>query len=144
MIWKFDATDGCAAGNVKAALLKRVHAQAKPPADVVLLELVFSELVGNVARHAPRFAFVSCEWQDDGLVLRVTDDGPGFAHRVYLPENPLSESGRGLFLVESLSKRLDISSHKPMGTCVSVWLPIYCVTAKAAMPQFAQSAYSAG
>lgn len=144
MIWKFDATDGCAAGKVKAALLKRIHTQAQAPADVVLLELVFSELVGNVARHAPKTAYVSFAWVEDAFVLSVEDEGAGFAHPPQLPAQPLDEWGRGLFLVESLSKRLDITRSKRGGSCVSARLPIYRAATRALIAAGVPSVYSIG
>ncbi|MEO9170649.1 MAG: ATP-binding protein [Candidatus Aquilonibacter sp.] len=143
MIWKFDATDGRAAGTAKAALLKRIRSQAGPSADLVLFELVFSELVGNVARHAPKIAAATLEWQDGGAVLHVSDSGPGFSHKTYLPQNPLSESGRGLFLVENMSKKLQINCLPGGGSRVSVWLPIYRL-AEPSLSARPESAYSLG
>lgn len=144
MIWKFDATDGRAAGKVKAALIKNIRTQGKAPADILLFELVFSELVGNVARHAPKTAYVTYTWVEDTLVLSVDDEGAGFTHAPYLPAQPLDESGRGLFLVESLCKRLDITPSKHGGSCVSARLPIYRATARSLVAAAAPSAYSIG
>lgn len=133
MIWKFDATDGNAAARAKAGLLRSISAEA-PTTDLVLVELIFSELVGNVARHAPKSASVSYEFGSAGLALHVSDDGPGFAHRRYLPENPLSEGGRGLFLVESLSTKMRISRLRGGGSRVTAWLPYYRAAFRSAPP----------
>ncbi|MDP9024422.1 MAG: ATP-binding protein [Candidatus Eremiobacteraeota bacterium] len=144
MIWKFDATDGRAAGRAKAALLRSISSQADPSADLVLFELVFSELIANVARHAPKTAFVSFEWRDDGMVLHVDDNGPGFSGPGELPENPLCESGRGLFLVGHLSNKIDVSARSSGGSRVSVWLPVYRALTKAPVPHRMARAYSIG
>ncbi len=69
-------------------------------ADRDAAALVFMELVGNAVRHAPGEVEVVFEARDEGPVLHVLDAGPGFEHQGKRAlADPLSESGRGLFLI---------------------------------------------
>jgi anti-sigma regulatory factor (Ser/Thr protein kinase) len=77
--------------------------------DVALGELVFGELVGNTVRYAPGAVEVIVDWSGPDPVLHVLDEGPGFRHISILPPDVLSESGRGLFIVRSLTHDFRVS-----------------------------------
>ncbi|QWC86308.1 ATP-binding protein [Nocardioidaceae bacterium] len=71
-------------------------------------ELVVSELVGNAIRHAQpvQGGVLTLCWSlsPDGLVVSVTDGGSALVpHRVDAP--PSAQSGRGMAIVDSLTKR---------------------------------------
>ncbi len=66
-------------------------------------KLAFSELVGNILKHSKSFAKVYSEVKDDFIELKI------YAADGYTPPKTsrcadvLSEGGRGLFLVDSVS-----------------------------------------
>lgn len=71
---------------------------------VDLLELVASELVTNAVRHSGTGSVVVyVRVGAPSLLIKVCDRGPGVEGRTQEP-GPLDEGGRGLFLVEALSR----------------------------------------
>ncbi len=69
-------------------------------------ELVFGELLGNVVRHAPGPVEISFDLDSysGGGILHVIDPGPEFPLTArHLPDDVLSELGRGLFIVQQLA-----------------------------------------
>ena len=67
--------------------------------------------VTNSCRHADGRGAIGLELRVAGDVARlaVTDDGPGFDAEV-AEADPLSESGRGLFIVDALADRWGVDS----------------------------------
>jgi anti-sigma regulatory factor (Ser/Thr protein kinase) len=63
------------------------------------------------------------EWQGSDLVLHVLDRGPGFEPTLRLPDDGLSESGRGFFIVDALARRVDVNRSR-QGTHVRAVLPV--------------------
>ena len=103
------------------ARARHAAAQLAAPADdeaVWRLELLVSELVGNVLRHAPSASEVVVRLHRERGRLRVAvcDNGPGGA--VHLRRAaPLDVDGRGLALVSRLARRWGTESLEH-GTCV--------------------------
>lgn len=102
--WTFDARDAHTASNVRGAIVSELVSAGATDDNAMAAELVYSELIGNVVRHAPGTAEVRLDWSGGAPVLHVLDEGPGFQHVGALPTDLLSESGRGLFLVGALSE----------------------------------------
>jgi len=71
-------------------------------------ELVFGELLGNVARYAPGDFDVAIDFATEEPVLHLLDNGPGFRFNPNLPDDVLSERGRGLYIVSSLAKSFSV------------------------------------
>jgi PAS domain S-box-containing protein len=71
-------------------------------------ELVFGELIGNVARYAPGDFDVAIDLSAAAPVLHLLDNGPGFRFNPNLPDDVLSERGRGLYIVTSLAKSFSV------------------------------------
>ncbi|MBC5824851.1 MAG: ATP-binding protein [Candidatus Eremiobacteraeota bacterium] len=107
--WNFAAEDRAAADKALTALVKGLQARDMMPDDVFAAEVVFAELIGNAVRHAPGPIQVMVDWQGRAPVLHVVDQGPGFSYRVSLPVDVLSESGRGLFLVSTLTEEFHVT-----------------------------------
>ena len=121
--WAFDVSDPAAAYVVKRDFIAEVVAKDGPAVDVAACEMIFSELVGNALRYAPGRLSLGLSVDGDGIWLHVMDDGPGFDGPVRLPADVWSESGRGLFLVSALAKRVSIQRLAAYGTYVKVLLP---------------------
>jgi serine phosphatase RsbU (regulator of sigma subunit)/anti-sigma regulatory factor (Ser/Thr protein kinase) len=101
--------------------------------DLCSWELVFQELVVNAIKHGAKddaSKTISVEWglTQDAIVLAVQDPGQGppdeALHTPSIPENPLSESGRGLFIITHgtdehrwwrgpLGFRIEVVKHYP-------------------------------
>ena len=93
-----------------------------PAAGEALVQIV-SEAVANAARHA-RGATIRVELRSgDRVMLRVSDDGPGFAAA---SDGPPTMGGFGLVAMreraESVGAHLQVSSHPGAGTSVEVVL----------------------
>jgi anti-sigma regulatory factor (Ser/Thr protein kinase) len=120
--WTIDARSASAARRAKRAFLWRLGEFAPDGTDLSAPELIFGELVGNVARHTPGMAEITLEIEDNVAFLHVCDEGAPIVHALSRPED-LSEGGRGLLLVESMARGLSID-RLPNGNHVTVELPI--------------------
>lgn len=115
--WIFDSSDVEAANTARHAFVHALEEGGGDAADLYSAELVFGELLGNVVRYAPGPIEITFDWSGSSPVLHVLDRGPGFSLVPRLPTDLLSERGRGLFIVWSLSdefnvtKRFDGGSH---------------------------------
>ena len=83
------------------AFLRAALASTAPDATP-LVQLLTTELVSNVVRHAESPMTVRLVPQDSAVRVEVDDDSG--APPVLLDPGPYAENGRGLVLVESLSR----------------------------------------
>jgi anti-sigma regulatory factor (Ser/Thr protein kinase) len=114
--WAFDAThepDAADARRTFGAFLRSKGATAEHAADA---ELIFTELLGNVVRHAPGNVAIRLDWNAGTPVLHVFDEGPGFMYLPRLPRDVYAESGRGLFLVSALAEDFHVSRRQGKGS----------------------------
>jgi len=78
-------------------------------------QLVATEAVTNAMRHGtpPESAdapiAITCRWHEDGLTIEVGDRGR-FRHRP--PSAPEDSDGRGLGLIERLTRRFDLETSE--------------------------------
>ena len=99
-----------------AAVLDGVEREAReagvPPATVDRVVLVAGEAVANAVEHGE--GVVTVRWVPAGsggrLVVSEGGRGPGIGavHDACLPESAEATRGRGLFLIQQLSDRVDI------------------------------------
>jgi anti-sigma regulatory factor (Ser/Thr protein kinase) len=111
--------------RLRKAFREQVDRLGVPFYDVDAAELIYGELVANAFRHAKGEVEVRLERAVGGeLVLVVRDHGPGM-RRASVDQrfDPLSESGRGLAIVETLAPRFRISPAQDGGTVARVVLP---------------------
>lgn len=116
-----DAKDAKQARELLDLYLRRL---ATEDSDFYAASLAFGELIANVVRHAPGRIQVRLDWSRSQPVLSVCDHGPGFALRPELPDDPLAEGGRGLFIVAALVGDLTVEKVPDNGTMVRATLPI--------------------
>ncbi|MBV8643135.1 MAG: SpoIIE family protein phosphatase [Candidatus Eremiobacteraeota bacterium] len=121
--WSFDAEDAMAAHGARSSFVQYLAAGADE-GDLAAAELIFGELVGNVVRYAPGPIDVGLEWNDERPTLHVLDRGPSFDLAAALPTDMLSETGRGLFIVDALGEGLAVNAVPGRGNHVRVMLPI--------------------
>jgi anti-sigma regulatory factor (Ser/Thr protein kinase) len=134
--WSFDAT-AAAATEARRAYIAALASKAESGAvvDLAAAELIFGEMLGNVVRHAPGWVDVSLEWTGEHPVLQVDDNGPGFhsrRRRERLPDDELSESGRGLFIIHALAVDFAVTNRAVRGTRARATLPLEPPTGSAA------------
>ncbi len=121
--WSFDAEDAMAAHGARSSFVEHLRERAGE-GDLASAELIFGELIGNVVRYAPGPIDVGLEWNEDRPVLHVLDRGPSFDLAAALPEDVLSENGRGLFIVAALGEGLRAEAVPGRGNHVRVGLPV--------------------
>jgi anti-sigma regulatory factor (Ser/Thr protein kinase) len=107
--WAFDAHDGEQARAVRQELVERLARHGVGDADRVMAELVYAELIGNVARYAPGQVELALDLSGEYAVLHVIDGGAGFQHNPRLPADALAESGRGLYIVSSIADEFSVT-----------------------------------
>lgn len=125
MLWSFQCEDARRAENVRQHFLAFLHTFAAPSSDFAGAELIFGELIANVVRYAPGRVAIRVEWQEQSPILTVEDQGAGFVPAFSLPEDPLAESGRGLFLVATLGRHVNVDTRGGGGARVRVTLPVW-------------------
>lgn len=131
--WQFEAADPRAAFAMRDEYFNSLkRAGVCDEDDLATCGLIFAELVGNAVRHAPGPLSVSLEQRGDELVLHVIDKGPGFMYLPSLPANIWAEGGRGLFLVSTLARSVQVERLAGLGTHVAATLPALASGAKCA------------
>jgi anti-sigma regulatory factor (Ser/Thr protein kinase) len=119
--WELHVDDARAAVDARSQFVEFLRGAGCDADFIDKAELIFGELLGNVVRHAPGPVEISVDSADETMVLHVIDSGPPLArvkHR--LPDDLLSERGRGLFIVEQLATALDIEHARDRGNHLSV------------------------
>jgi anti-sigma regulatory factor (Ser/Thr protein kinase) len=91
-------------------LLLRRNAWTAGADDVVL---ALHEALVNAQRHAGGAVRAEACIDGSSLVLQVRDQGPGFDLDPYVhrPPDPMSERGRGLWLIGQLATAVDVRYH---------------------------------
>ncbi|MDP9024528.1 MAG: serine/threonine-protein phosphatase [Candidatus Eremiobacteraeota bacterium] len=112
--WSFDVSDTEMASAIRAEFTRELEKGGISANVRATAELVLAELIGNVVRHAPRWADITLDWSSGRPVLHVLDGGPGFRHSPKLPDSLLSERGRGLFVVSRLTEEFQVA-QRPNG-----------------------------
>lgn len=123
MQWAFDTSNEIDAHRLRREFIELLRKEGTGDFDAA--ELIYGELIGNVVRHAPGRVTVSLDWHKDALALTVHDEGGTFDPRLALPDDPLSESGRGLFIVKQLACELRFRDIRDNGSKVIAILPVH-------------------
>jgi len=124
--WTFDALDESSGHAARLAFVAELKAGGVKPDEVFTSELIFGELLGNVARHAAGPIEIVMDWTPGSPpVLHVLDEGPGFVVVPRLPSDLLSERGRGLFLVWSLAEEFNVTKRTGPGSHARAVLPVH-------------------
>jgi serine phosphatase RsbU (regulator of sigma subunit)/anti-sigma regulatory factor (Ser/Thr protein kinase) len=122
-VWAFDTGDTVTAQRSRGEFATLLAQRGMFSDDVFTSELIFGELLSNVVRYAPGEIEVVLDWSSTaGAILHVLDRGSGFVLIPRLPTDLLSERGRGLFLVWSLSDEFNVTKRVDGGSHVRVVL----------------------
>ncbi len=122
--WTFDSSNWRAARRARREFAESLASAAEPEADLRAAELIFGELAANVAQHAGGPIEAALEWRGTHAVLHITDRGEGYASTKRKAADLLTESGRGLWLVQRLGAQLSVEVLPGFGTHVRAELPI--------------------
>jgi PAS domain S-box-containing protein len=122
--WTIDARDAARTGAARRELMGRLGERTASAEALDACELILAELVGNVVRHTPGPAELVLDLSLRYAVLHVVDHGSGFRHIARLPADPMSELGRGLFLINALARDFTVMAHAGGGSHAIVTLPV--------------------
>ncbi|MDQ6942224.1 MAG: SpoIIE family protein phosphatase [Candidatus Eremiobacteraeota bacterium] len=122
--WVFRADDARSAEDARTGFIAFLRTRGVRDANYAAAELVFGELIGNVVRHAPGPITVEVDWNAVDPILHVIDRGPAYDVEASLPDDLLSESGRGLFLVSVLGEDFSVTTLPGYGNHARVRLRI--------------------
>jgi anti-sigma regulatory factor (Ser/Thr protein kinase) len=121
--WSFDAENAQAADDARHEFLDRIVSLGWKGDALNAAELIFGELIANVVRHAPGPVEIYLDLTNKATpVLHCIDRGSGVLRKPSLPDDPLSENGRGLFIIDQLSHGLEVEHVDGWGNHVAVTL----------------------
>jgi len=121
--WTFDTADAATAQRARSVFAAALAEAGMLDDDVFTAEIIFGELLSNAVRYAPGRVDVVLDWtQGSTAILHFMDRGPGFVVVPRLPTDLLSERGRGLFLVWSMSEDFNVTKRLDGGAHVRVVL----------------------
>ena len=134
--WVFDTEDHATAQRSRAVFASALGDGGMLDEDVFTSELIFGELLSNTVRYAPGPVEVVLDWSEASTaILHFLDSGPGFVLMPRLPSDLLSERGRGLFLIWSMSEDFNVTKRTDGGAHARVVLsPRRKRTPDAALP----------
>lgn len=107
--WSFYAEDGATAHAVRNSIVRELREAGVGEEDIFAAQMIYSELVGNVFRHARTKLDVALDRTQEAPVLHVIDSGEGFSLNPKLPADAYAERGRGLYIVTKLAREFTVS-----------------------------------
>jgi PAS domain S-box-containing protein len=113
-LWSYISEDARVAAHARREFIEFLRERAADGTFLARAELVFGELLGNVVRHAPGPVEIAVFQRKSRWELHVIDSGRPFSPSRALPNDPFSERGRGLFIVQQLAANVRIL---PIGRC---------------------------
>jgi len=123
--WKYDSRNSLDAHSLRREVMRFMRFLAPNDPELFRTELIVGEALANTVEHAPGAVSVEVDWTRLRPVITITDDGPGLAQLAQaLPSDPLSENGRGLFLIASLAVDVRVDGQPGSGTRMRIELPI--------------------
>jgi anti-sigma regulatory factor (Ser/Thr protein kinase) len=114
--WSFASDDGDAASGARHAFAALLESRGASADECFIAELVFGELIGNATRYAPGPVDVAVDFSGAMPVLHVLDAGEGFHYVPKLPDDLLSERGRGLFIVTTMTAEFSVVARAVAGS----------------------------
>lgn len=121
--YALNSDDYEAASRVRRAVVAELARCGVPEERLFTCELVFGELLGNVVRYAPGDFEVVLDLGGHSAVLHFLDQGKGFTLIPRLPTDLLSENGRGLYLIWTLSEDFNVDVRPGGGAHARAVLP---------------------
>ncbi len=107
--WSFEVENSTAAHRARSELGAALCARGIVAEQLFAAEMVYSELVGNVVRHARGSIDVVLDMTGPAAVLHAMDRGSGFFINPKLPADAYEERGRGLYIVAKLARDFSVT-----------------------------------
>ena len=120
--WTFEADDAVGSTRVRRAFAQVLRSTQASEDEVADAELVLGELLGNVVRHTLGTVVTALDLTTPEPVLHVLDRGPGFTFYARLPNDSMSETGRGLFIAKTLAREVSVVHRHAGGSHARVVL----------------------
>lgn len=123
--WTYDSRDPREATTLRREIAAFMRLFSTREDQLYVAEVVVGEALANTVEHAPGRVRVDVDWTQTHPVVTVADCGPGMTEPgTVLPSDPLSETGRGIYLIESLAKEVTVERSPASGTTLRIVLPI--------------------
>ncbi|MGH7330338.1 MAG: SpoIIE family protein phosphatase, partial [Polyangiaceae bacterium] len=123
--WRFHSSHAFTASRMRAQIVAYLRDGAVDQGELDLAEIVVGEIVANAVSYAPGLIELSIDWSEEKPVLKVVDVGVGIEQAdFHLPDDPLQEGGRGLFLIRSFADEVRIETLPSGGACLCAVLPV--------------------
>jgi serine phosphatase RsbU (regulator of sigma subunit) len=113
--WTFESGDWQAAKAARRKFVAHLRARAGEYSDVRGAELIFGELIANVAQLATGPLEAALAWTDDGAELHLIHRGDA---------GPENEQFHGLWLVGRLGAQVRVETLPGLGTHITAALPV--------------------
>jgi anti-sigma regulatory factor (Ser/Thr protein kinase) len=123
MEWLIEPATADAASALRNELGALLRRHAASPDEVDDAEIAIAELLANAIEHAGGPVWVSLDWTDTQPCVAVHDLGPAFTLDVSRPDIT-SVRGRGLWLVSTLAKDLDMVAKHAGGKRMQATLKV--------------------
>lgn len=125
MDWCLDTLEPESLPTIRAELTDYLERHGKDGADLGAARTAASEVIANAVEHGSgQFVWISVDWSAELPVLSVHDLGRSFEPSVSLPEDPMSETGRGLFLATHCSEAMEVAAKRAGGSTVRITMPV--------------------
>ena len=91
-------------------------------------------IIQNAIQHASKFVNVNLSWTNNIIIIKISDDGPGFSKETldkigspYISSSKKDGMGLGLFITKNLIKNIDgkiffMNNKDSFGSCVEIQL----------------------
>jgi anti-sigma regulatory factor (Ser/Thr protein kinase) len=122
--WTLDACDAISARAARKEATAALAAYTNVRDVLAAAELIIGELLSNAARHADGKVCLELGRVDGHAEISVHDSSTAFALEIAEPANQLAESGRGLYIISKLARRIDVEPFTGVGKRVSVALDL--------------------
>jgi PAS domain-containing protein/anti-sigma regulatory factor (Ser/Thr protein kinase) len=124
MRWTAQLTDPLDGARIRQEFADALRESGASGNDVADAELVIGELLGNVVRHTGGIVDVWLDLTSTDPVLHVLDRGPGYTFHAHLPNDAMSESGRGLYIASRLAGEISVVPRQSGGSHARVVLAV--------------------
>lgn len=124
--WTFHSSDSYSAHQSRHELMGFIRGFLTSEEELFRIELIIGEILANTVQHAPGLVTVDVDWSGDQPALTIVDTGPGLDRfSPALPDDGLTEAGRGLFLIGTLAQNVHVERLPDAGTKMTVNLSVY-------------------
>lgn len=124
--WRFACSDARMAHDHRHVLLDHIRAIAAFGEQLFDSELAIGEAIANSVEHAVGPLDVTINWIAKNPVLTFQNRGAAFTFKgAPLPIDPMSEGGRGLFLIHALASDVRLRYKDGVGMQLRFTLPLH-------------------